>query len=289
MPDIRRVGEQTDFLGESPVWCDREQALFWVDVRFKLIRRYAHATGKVDSWVMPEMVGSLALREKGGLVAALATAICFFDPKTGGVERIAAPEAHIPKRRFNDGKCDRQGRFWVGTMHDVTRETAGTMFRFDPDRSCNPIFGGVGCPNGLCFSPDGKTMYYADTSRWRIEAFDYDPATGNATNRRDIVTLPDGIGPDGATVDAEGFIWNAQYDGWRLARYAPDGRLDRIVELPVQRPTSCAFGGPNRDILYVTTALQWLKPEEVLAQPLAGGLLALDVGVRGLPEARYQG
>src|SRR4051794_4908662 len=111
MPEIQRIGDQTDFLGESPVWCDREQALFWVDVRFKLIRRYSYATGKIDSWVMPEMVGSLALREKGGLVAALATAVCVFDPKPGSIERIAAPEAHIPQWRFNDGKCDRQGRF----------------------------------------------------------------------------------------------------------------------------------------------------------------------------------
>ena len=289
MPDIQRIGEQADFLGESPVWCDREQALYWVDVRTKLIRRYAHATGKIDTWPMPEMVGSIALREKGGLVVALATAICFFDPKTGSLERIAAPEAHIPNRRFNDGKCDRQGRFWVGTMHDITRETEGTMYRFDHDRSCVPIFGGVRCPNGLCFSPDGRTMYYADTPTRRLEAFDYDPATGNATNRREMARLPDTMGPDGSTVDAEGFVWNAQYDGWRLARYAPDGRLDRYVELPLQRPTSCAFGGPNRDILYVTTATQWLKSEELTAQPLAGALLALDVGVSGVPEARYPG
>ncbi len=289
MSTLQRVGSTIDLLGESPIWCEREQALYWVDVRGPCIRRHAIATGATESWPMPELVGSLAVREQGGLVVALATALALFNPRDGALSRIAAPEAGIPHRRFNDGKCDRQGRFWAGTMNDVTRGPEGTLYRLDADRRCTATFGGVRAPNSLAWSPDGATMYFADSYLHAIFAYPFDVVTGALGERRLFapVALP-GM-PDGSAVDAEGCLWNAEYDGGRLVRYAPDGRVDRVVDLPLRRPTSCAFGGSGFGTLYVTTASQKLTAAELAAQPLAGALLALDVGVRGLPEPRYLG
>jgi sugar lactone lactonase YvrE len=289
MPDIRRVGDQTDLLGESPIWCDRENALYWVDARSKLIRRYDYGIATIKSWSTPELPGSIGLREKGGLVVALASALAFFDPDIGTFERVAEPEANNPAMRFNDGKCDRQGRFWAGTMHDLSRGPEGTLYRLGPDRSCAPVFREIRCPNSLCWSPDSRTMYFADSNLHTIGAFDFNPDTGSPGKRREFAKLEPPVSPDGSCVDAEGFVWNAEYDGWKLTRYAPDGRVDRVIKLPLQRPTSCAFGGPDLDILYVTTASQRLSVDELTAQPLAGGLLAMNVGVRGLPEPRYAG
>lgn len=289
MHALTRIGDQIDLLGESPVWCDREQALYWVDVRAPAIRRHTPAADRVDSWPMPQLAGSLAVRDAGGLIVALATELALFDPVSGMLERVAAPEAHIPHRRFNDGKCDRQGRFWAGTMHDVTRGPEGTLYRLDAHRRCVPMFGGVRAPNSLAWSPDGTRMYFADSYAHVIWSFDFDPASGELGARREFARLPPPAMADGSTVDAEGFLWNAEYDGARLTRYDPDGRVDRVVELPLRRPTSCAFGGRDLDLLYVTTAAQKLTPDERRAQPLAGALLALDVGVRGVPEPRYAG
>lgn len=271
------------------MWDDRGQALYWIDVRGPFIRRYVVETGETRSWRMPELVGSLALRETGGLVVALATALVFFDTDTGAMERIAGPEADVAHRRFNDGKCDRQGRFWAGTMHDLTRGPEGTLYRLDGEHRCVPIFGGIRAPNSLAWSPDGRTMYFADSYLQTIFAYEFDPDLGIVGERREFAKLDAPAMPDGSTVDAEGFLWNAEYDGGRITRYAPDGRVDRVLELPVRRPTSCAFGGRDLDVLYVTTASQRLTPDERAAQPFAGAMLALDVGVRGSPEPRYRG
>jgi sugar lactone lactonase YvrE len=290
MQELRRVGATTDILGEGPVWDVQEQALYWVDIRRPALRRYLPASGDASTWPMPEMVGSLAVRKRGGVLLALRSALAFFDPATGTIERVAAPEAHLAEHRFNDGKCDRQGRFWAGTMHDVTRDPVGTLYRLDPARGCVAMEKGIRIPNSLCWSPDGATMYFADSLARTIFAYPFDPATGALGLRRVFATVEAPAIPDGATVDRDGFIWCAHYDGWRIVRFAPDGRIDRTIELPVQRPTSCQFGGPDLGTLYVTTALQKLSPEQLAAQPLAGALLALmEVGASGLPEARYDG
>jgi L-arabinonolactonase len=289
MSALQRVGDSVDLLGESPVWCDREQALYWVDVRAPCIRRHAYASGETRCWTMPELVGSIGLRARGGVVVALASAIALLDVDTGTLERIASPEADLPHHRFNDGRCDRQGRFWAGTMHDVTRGPVGSLYCLDAWRRCTAMFGGVRAPNSLAWSPDDRTMYFADSYLETIFAFGFDPATGALGEQRTFAHVqPPGM-PDGSTVDAEGFLWNAEYDGGRVTRYAPDGRVERVIELPLQRPTACAFGGPDLETLYITTACQKLTPAERARQPLAGALLALDVGVHGLPEGRYTG
>jgi sugar lactone lactonase YvrE len=239
---------------------------------------------------MPEAIGAVALRVSAGVLVALRSGLHLVDVASGALELVCAPEPDRPENRLNDGRCDRRGRFWVGSMHDRLRTPTGALYRVDPDRACHRVLDGITVPNGLGWSPDGRTMYLADTPMRAIWAYDFDPASGVPGGRRVFARVPDGAGyPDGATVDAEGFLWSAHWDGWRVTRYAPDGRIDRVVELPVQRPTSCALGGEALDVLYVTSAATRLTPAELARGPLAGGLFAVETGVRGLPEPRFVG
>ena len=290
MTEIARVVDCKNKLGEVPVWEVDEQALYWVDIESKLLQRYIPATGEVRRWIMPERIGSFALRSRGGLVCALASGFAFFDPDSGKIEWIEKPEAGIPRNRFNDGKCDRKGRFWAGTMDDRLKEHTGALYRLDADLSVHRLVDSIGISNSLAWSPDNRRFYFADTMDRAIYLFDYDHETGAISNKRLFAsTKGDPGNPDGSTIDAEGFLWNAQWDGWRLVRYAPDGRVDRVVHLPVQKPTSCMFGGPDLRTLYVTSAVWDLDDDALRKQPWAGGVLALDAGVAGLPEPRFQG
>jgi L-arabinonolactonase len=290
MNEVVRAVASEDILGEAPVWCPREQALYWVDIEGCKLQRFHPASGRIDRWTTPERLCSFALREKGGLVAAFASGLAFYEPEAGTVEWIARPEASQPRNRMNDGKCDRSGRFFVGSMDDKLKEHLGALYRLDPDLSLHRLDGGIGISNSLAWSPDEKSFYFADTMSQEIYVYDYDRASGDIGNRRIFATTLNQPGtPDGSSIDAEGYLWNAQWDGWRLTRYAPDGRIDRIVELPVSRPSSCMFGGPDLRTLYVTTAIFDLSAAGRARQPWAGSLLAVDVGVAGLPEPRFGG
>jgi L-arabinonolactonase len=289
MNEARLVVDAKNKLGEVPVWDRVDQALWWVDIEGKLLQRYEEKTGRTREWHLPERIGSFALREQGGLVCAMASGLAFFDTETGELDWIARPDTN-PRNRFNDGKCDRNGRFWAGTMDDKLTEHSGALFRLDPDRYVHRVAEGIGISNSLAWSPDDRTFYFADTLDRTIYAYDYDKHRGTIANRRVLADHKDQPGnPDGSTIDAEGYLWNAQWDGWRLVRFAPDGRVDRVVELPVQKPTSCMFGGPDLATLYVTTAVWDLQGEALARQPWAGALLAIDVGVKGLPEPRFKG
>ena len=287
MNSYRRIGDQIDILGESPIWQECEQALYWVDVRRPAIRRFDHASGNVVTWSMPDLIGSIAFAADSGLLVALPDQIALFEPKTGKLETVASLQARVPDHRFNDGRCDRQGRFWVGTMHNITRAPEGVLYRLDRERGeLLATKTGICIPNSLAWSPDGRTMYFADSLRYTIFAYDFDTASGQMSNERTLVETRAPGFPDGSTVDADGYLWNAEFNAWRVVRYAPDGRVDRVIELPVEYPTSCAFGGPNFDVLYVTTASQRITEREMAAQPMAGALLAIETDIRGLPEPR---
>jgi sugar lactone lactonase YvrE len=287
MTTLARVGEQTDILGESPLWHEIEQALYWVDIRRPALRRLDHASGRIDTWTLPDLVGSIAFCDDGKLLVALPEQIATFDPSTGTLATIATPPTRIPGHRFNDGRCDRQGRFWVGTMHNLTRAPEGVLYRLDRRHRLAAMHSGVCIPNSLAWSPDGRTMYFADSLLYTIFAYDFDTTSGEMSAGRVFATTKAPAFPDGSTVDADGYLWNAEFNGWRVVRYAPDGRIDRFIEMPTHRPTCCAFGGPNLDILYITTASQQMSPDELAKQPLAGSLLAVDAGVRGLVEPRF--
>lgn len=277
-------------LGEVPLWDVETQTLWWTDIEGKLLQRLTPATGDVVRWALPERLGSYALREQGGLVCAFESGLAFYDLDTGDIDWIARPEAETPRNRFNDGKTDRRGRFWAGTMDDRLSARTGALYRLDPDCSVHKIESGVGISNALCWSPDNRKFYFADTMVEEIWEYQFDDRSGSLTDRRVFADMHDQPGkPDGSTIDSEGFMWNAQWDGWRLVRYSPDGAVDRIVDLPVQKPTSVMFGGPDLSTLFITTAIWDLKGEALAAQPMAGSLLAVDVGVIGLPETRFAG
>ncbi len=284
---LQRVGTQTDILGECPLWDDRAQCLYWVDIRRPAIRRLRYDTGEVDSWPMPDLVGSIALVDDGRLLVALPQQIALFDPASSKlapfVPSLDMPEGH----RFNDGRCDALGRFWVGSMHNITRAPEGTLFCLEGSGPLKPIRHGICIPNSLAFSPDGQTLYFADSLRYSIYAHPYTLETGHMGEARVFAESDPPAFPDGSAVDAEGYVWNAEFNGGRLLRYAPDGRLDREIAMPVDRPTCCAFGGPNLDILFITSTSQNMTEAERQAHPMAGALMAIRPGVRGLPEPRF--
>ncbi|QDC00703.1 SMP-30/gluconolactonase/LRE family protein [Mesorhizobium sp. 8] len=279
-----------NILGECPIWCGRTQTLYWVDGRAPALHALDPAGGGTTRFAMPETIGSICLTEKGDLLAAMTTGV--FRLSRGGVlgAMVFAREADQPDNRFNDGRCDRRGRFWVGTMNDKARIATGNLWRIGPDLAATRMAGDIIVPNSLAFSPDDRTMYLSDTYRHEIHAYDFDIDDGTLSNRRLFADLHDRPGrPDGSAIDAEGCLWNAEYAGGRVVRYRPDGRIDRAIELPVSQPSCCCFGGPALDELYITSARQRLSPQELAAQPLAGALFVVRPGVRGLPEARFAG
>jgi len=284
---LERVGTQTDILGECPLWDDTAQCLYWVDIRRPAIRRLRYASGEVDSWSMPDLVGSIALVDDGRLLVALPQQIALFDPASGElspfVPSLAMPEGH----RFNDGRCDARGRFWVGSMHNITRAPEGTLFCLEGSGPLKPVRHGICIPNSLAFSPQGDTLYFADSLRYSIYAHPYALETGHMGEARVFAESEPPAFPDGSAVDEEGYVWNAEFNGGRLLRYAPDGSIDREITMPVDRPTCCAFGGPDLDILFITSTSQNMNDAERQAHPMAGALMAIRPGVRGLPEPRF--
>jgi sugar lactone lactonase YvrE len=287
----RVVVQAGNLVGESPVWSVAEQRLYWVDVEGRLAQCFDPQTGGVQQWAMPEATGSIGLVSGGGLIAAIRTGFVLLDTRDGTVTPIADPESDNPDTRFNDAKVDRRGRFWAGTRNfrDHSR-TDGVLYRLDPDHSIHRVIGGLGCPNGIAWSPDHRTMYLCDTWIRQIFAFDFDPDEGMPRNRRLFARLTEEQGyPDGLTVDSEGFIWNAHYSGWRITRYAPDGRVDRVVRLPVQHVTSLAFGGAGQRTLFVTSARMRLTDAQLAGQPEAGNVFELQADVPGIPEPMFTG
>jgi sugar lactone lactonase YvrE len=289
MSEIRCVVDARAEVGEGPMWDDRAEVLWWVDIKGQQLFRFDPAGGENRAWAMPERIGCVVPRRNGGLIGAFQTGFKEIDPQTGAITPIADPEPEQPGNRFNDGKCDPRGRLFAGTMDDAEVACTGTLYRLDSDLSIHVMRREVYISNGLGWSPDERTMYYTDSPRRLIWAYDYEPDTGTMANEGVFARIPDDAGvPDGLCVDAEGFVWSAHWGGWRLTRYAPDGRIDRVLEMPVPQPSSCAFGGPDLATLYVTSAAIGMS-EADLAKAPGGGLFAVDVGVRGLPTSRFAG
>ena len=282
-----------DILGEVPLWCDRTQKLWWVDVRRPALQSYSPSTQHYQAIRLhPDWVtGSYAMRDDGGFLLATSTGLYLFDPDTfKAPHRIAHPEDGKPGMRLNDGKCDRQGRFWVGSMHDTLREPLGTLYRVDANHSVHTMLTDFVLPNSLSWSPDGRTMYFADTHHQMVWQFDYDTERGEISNRRVFKDWRDQLGrPDGATVDAEGFLWTCMVASGQLVRQDPSGKIARIIQLPVTNPTCPCFGGPDLETLYITSHSQRFTHEEQVKEPWAGALLQLNVGVRGIAETRFKG
>jgi sugar lactone lactonase YvrE len=288
--EIRCVLEAEASLGEGPIWCPRKGLLYWVDILRGQIHWFDPESREDHFCELDETVGAVALRQEGGLLVALGSTLVFVDPEVGSIELIAAPERHLPRNRFNDGKCDRHGRFWIGSMDTDEVSPSGALYCLDTDRSLTRIFGDVTIGNGLGWSPENDVIYFTDSPLRTIYAMDFDLASARVGPRRVFAEIPAERGfPDGLTVDAEGCVWGAHWDGGCLTRYTPDGRIDRVLELPVPRPTSVAFGGADLDTLYVTSARVGLAPQALAAAPLSGGIFAISgIGCKGLPEPTYR-
>lgn len=280
-------------LGEGPLWDVEQQRLYWIDSFDGRVFRATADGREIRSWDVPMKIGSMALRKDGsGAVVSLQRGFHLLDFASGDVTLIHDPEPDKPMNRLNDGKVDRRGRFFAGSMDTMEEGPSGGLYRLDPDFSVTRIDSGIICSNGPCWSPDDRTFYFADTWTGEIWAYDYDIATGAATNRRTFTRVDTSRGgaADGSTVDAEGFLWNALvYDG-RLVRYTPDGSIDRIIDMPVKKITSVMFGGPKLDTLYVTSMAKPPLPRFPGDGVLRGSLFAITgLGVTGTPEPRFGG
>lgn len=291
MSEVKCLWPAAATLGEGPVWCPREAALYWVDIKAPALHRFRPSDGDTTSWVMPERIGWVIERANGeGLVAGFKErGFVFLTPGTMAVEVIGQPEPDYPENRFNDAKADAAGRIWAGTMDDSEREASGSLYRLDPNLDWEKVDDGYVVTNGPALSPDERVLYHTDTFEGRIYAFDLS-ADGRLADKRVFAQIPEGDGyPDGMTCDTEGGLWVAHWGGWRISRFKPDGEVDRVIEMPVGQVTSCAFGGENYDRFFVTSASIGLSDEDLEQQPLAGGLFEVETGMTGLPPGQFGG
>jgi sugar lactone lactonase YvrE len=282
-------------VGESPVWVPEENALYWVDIPTGGLQCWSAKTGHVHAWKAPQMLACIARHPDGGWVAGMETGFFHLHAHADG-SLDSTPQAHVdhprPDMRLNDGRCDPQGRFWAGSMVlDMGANAAvGTLYRYGAGQQ-GPLqaqMNGLIVPNGLAFSPDGRTMYLSDSHPLvqQVWAFDYDIDSGTPSNRRVFIDMNQYAGrPDGAAVDAEGCYWICGNDAGLVHRFTPDGRLDRSLAVPVKKPSMCAFGGSRLDTLFVTSIRPGDDHDE---HSLAGGVFALDPGVKGLPEPHFK-
>jgi sugar lactone lactonase YvrE len=280
------VGDVRAVLGEGPYWRPEEDCLLWVDIPQGLLHMTRVLTGETITHEVGDVSAAFPALG-GGLLTAGGSRLTLRAARPGEGWR-GQIIAEVPARehvRFNDASVDPAGRVWVGSMHTGESEPLGELYRLDPGRVLTPVVKGVTVSNGIGWSPDGSRMYYADSPMRRIDVFDYDPATGEAFQRRVFadLTRADGF-PDGLTVDLDGCVWVAMWGGGALRRFTPDGEQDAVLPVPVSRPTSCAFGGPDLTDLYVTTASIDFTEAELAAEPLAGRLLRLRPGPSGLPS-----
>jgi D-xylonolactonase len=285
---VRCVSDVHAVLGEGPVWVTRETALYWLDIKGQMIFRLDEGE-RLTKWPTPMRIGSIAPRKSGGFIGGTEHGIAIIDPAADRFELVAKPEEHLPNNRFNDGKVDRRGRFWAGTMDDRERDATGTLYCIDTDLSWAALDDGYKVTNGPAFSPSGKIMYHNDSARRVTYAFDMDSA-GQPGNRRVFLKFGEGDGyPDGMTVDAGGCLWIAFWDGGCIRRFSPKGEWLQTIEMPVSRPTSCAFGGRDLDRLYITSASVGLDASQLSLQPNAGGLFMVIPGVQGIADVPFAG
>jgi len=276
--------------GEGVFWNPSDGLLWWTDINGKCLWSYDPANGNDAAYIMKDRVCCFAPRKDGGFIVAFADRVSLLDLISGAEKKIYDFEPEYPETRLNDGRTDRQGRLVVGGMNEVSGKANSSVIRIDTDLSVSTIIDGVACANSTCFSADGSTMFFADTPDKEIVAYNYAADNAPLTGRRRHASFADEPGlPDGSCVDAEGGVWNAEWEGHRVVRVAPDGQIDRVIDVPVWKPTCCAFGGPDLDTLYITTS-RLMSDEETLAnEPTSGGLFAAKPGVRGVADVPFIG
>ena len=285
------VVNQTCLLGECPIWDAKRKVICWIDILNGEIHEYSPEQKKHKIIQVQEMIGSLAVCTNGNFIAALQNGFAFIDRASGEVKKIANPENHLPGNRFNDGKCDPEGRFWAGTMSLSEEPNAGSVYIVEKNLSITKRIESVTISNGMVWSVDHQIFYFIDTPTFEVMAYDYDKYTGRISNKRTIIKIANEDGyPDGMAIDNEGMLWIAHWDGWQVTRWNPNsGEKLCCIELPVTRVTSCTFGGENLQDLYITSAKVGLAKEELEKQPLAGSLFVMrNCGFKGMPAFEFE-
>ena len=278
-------------VGEGAIWHAQAQKLYWVDVEAGRLHVFDPADASDQAFELGQRVGAVVPRASGGVMLAVQHGFAALDLQNGHLTLWSDPEENVTGNRFNDGKCDPAGRFWAGTISLDRRPGTASLYCLEPDGSVRTMLRGVTNSNGIAWSLDGATMYYIDTPTRAVTTFDYCQATGQIANPRRAIAVPESLGkPDGMTIDAEGMLWIALWDGGCVGRWDPSsGRLLETISVPARRVTSCAFGGPNLDELFITTARNGLSQQDMVRQPHAGGLFRARPGVCGMPAFEFAG
>jgi sugar lactone lactonase YvrE len=277
-------------LGEGPIWDAARRQLLFVDIMHGEVHAFDPATRIHAIYEVGQPAGAVTPTTRGDWLVAARDGFYRLDPATGQTRLFALVEADKPDNRMNDGYCDARGRFWAGTMSMAREKQAGALYRLDPNGVVTSMLGGVTTSNGVDWSLDGTLMYYIDTDTSQVDVFDFDAARGTIANRRPFAVIPPDAGrPDGLIVDAEGGIWVALWGGSAIRRYTSTGELERTIPMPVPHPTKCAFGGPDLDVLYITSASIALSPQQRAANPRAGDLFHCRPGVKGRPATAFAG
>ena len=275
-------------LGEGPIWDEQSKALWWVDIKSSRILNKSPESNKTHSWEQPVRPSALARSNNGDFVVAYEDGVYRWCSQTNERTLLAVLRDEPANNRSNDGKCDRYGRMWIGTMDDGETKDTGALHCCWADGRSERVLGGVGISNTLAWTAGSETFYFADSKQQLIWAFDCEPDKPKLHNRRVFVNLQGtNFYPDGSCIDSDGYLWNAQWDGWRVVRYAPDGTEDKVVHLPVQRPTSCIIGGENGKTLFITSASIGLEQELKTDQPHAGFVFAVPIEVPGQPQTLF--
>jgi sugar lactone lactonase YvrE len=283
-----------NILGECILWDEASTSVWWTDIEASTLYRYEWGTHEIERYAVPERLCSFGLVEnEQRLICAFESGFAFYEPQSRTLEWLYRPEADLRGTRFNDGRVDRQGRFWAGTMIEgeardgAGQAVEGSLYWLSATARGRAL-GGIEISNSLAWSPDSGTLYFADSPTRRIRAYDFDGDAGTIGAGRVFAEVAGPGVPDGSTVDAEGFLWNAEWGGSRIVRYAPSGKVDATLDLPVSQPTCLCFGGDGLDLLFVTTATEGLSRESLREQPAAGDVLVYQTGVRGLAESRFR-
>lgn len=279
-----------NILGEGVQWNAADQSVWWTDIQAAKIYRYHAATKNLQQWSTPEPVGCFAFAHRESrLLVAFASGIAWLDLDSGAYEWLARPELAVSGNRLNDGRVDRQGRFWVGGLVEQrAAEDQGTsLYCLDEQLQLSCHLNGLSISNSLCWSPDSRHLYHADSPTHRIHVYDFDASAGRLSNRRIFAETAEGVEPDGACIDSQGYLWSAQWGSSRVVRYTPDGQVAATVDLPFSQPTCVALGGPQLDWLLITSARKGLSAEQLQQQPQAGNLMIFQTDIHGLPECRF--
>ena len=297
--EIRCIFSENCILGESPFWHPKEKVLYWVDILGKKLHRLDVKNNHHQFWLMPTDISCMAPNEEGGIIAGFKNGVALLNPISNKINYLdTLSEKASAESVFNDGHCDRQGRFWlgskaafeVGAKDILALAPTGEVYRFGADKKLIKQAGDFIVTNGLVFSLDSKFFFIANSPKRIIYRYEFDSETGTIHNPIEFIKVADDAGvPDGMAFDSEGYLWNCHFNGWRITRYTPDGKIDRVIKTPVGYPTSCCFGGPDLKTLFITSAKRDVSDAELKNQPLAGALFAIDVAIPGVAEPCFRG